>query len=272
MKRLPPPAPWRLLLTLATLRRRGGVLPPGPWQWQAEALQERDWRHYAERLGYPPLQAAPLCFHYLALQRAQLQAMLAPDFPHPLLGMVHLAQTLTREGPWQAGEPWQLAMTMEQTETPSSALHLRMRAAFEQQGACVLRADSLYLARRGPRRDTPKPAEETAPELRPVAQWDLGANAGRRYARLSGDFNPIHLWGWSARWFGQRQPIIHGMHSAARCEAELTRHLGRPLQHLHIEFRRPLGLPNRAALHLQEDSGFELRDDAGQRVANGHFA
>ncbi|MBN8506871.1 MAG: hypothetical protein J0L58_20585 [Burkholderiales bacterium] len=272
MKRLPPPAPWRLLLTLATLRRRGGALPSGLWQWQGEALQASDWQRYAERLDYPPLQGAPLCFHYLALQRAQLQAMLAPDFPHPLPGMVHLAQTLTREAPWQAAEPWHLTLTMEQTETPSGALHLRMRAAFVQHGTCVLRADSLYLARRSPRRDTAPPAAQTAPDLRPLSDWALNADAGRRYARLSGDFNPIHLWAWSARWFGQREPIIHGMHSAARCEAELTRHLGRPLQHLHIEFRRPLGLPNRATLHLQEESGFELRDDAGRRVAKGNFA
>jgi acyl dehydratase len=67
------------------------------------------------------------------------------------------------------------------------------------------------------------------------AEWALPQDAGRRYAALSGDWNPIHLWGWSARLFGLRQPIIHGAHSMARARAELERLGGRPLQTLALD-------------------------------------
>ena len=49
-----------------------------------------------------------------------------------------------------------------------------------------------------------------------LARWPLPAGAGRRYARVSGDYNPIHLWPWTARPFGFRAPILHGYATAAR--------------------------------------------------------
>jgi MaoC like domain len=269
LKRLPGPAPWRMLLTLPTLLRKGGTLRTEPWHWQAEPLRERDWQPFVQQLGYPNADAPPLCFHYLALQRAQLQAMLAPGFPHPLPGMVHLAQRFIRLRDWQP-LPWQLTLAMTEEPAPRGALQLRLASDVLQEGRAVLRAESLYLARRGARAapSAPKPAPAAEPA---IAQWMLDAAAGRRHARLSGDWNPIHLWPWTARLFGLRRPIIHGMHSAARCEAELARHLGRPLQQLQIEFRRPLFLPGEARLVLQGEQGFRLLDGAGQRAAQGSW-
>jgi hypothetical protein len=40
---------------------------------------------------------------------------------------------------------------------------------------------------------------------------------GRNYARVSGDFNPIHLSRWTAKVMGFRQAIAHGMYSEAIC-------------------------------------------------------
>jgi acyl dehydratase len=36
------------------------------------------------------------------------------------------------------------------------------------------------------------------------------ADAGRKWANFNGDFNPIHLYTWSAKLFGFRSPIVHG--------------------------------------------------------------
>lgn len=35
-----------------------------------------------------------------------------------------------------------------------------------------------------------------------LSHWQLGSGMGRRYARISGDFNPIHLHPLVSRWFG----------------------------------------------------------------------
>lgn len=72
--------------------------------------------------------------------------------------------------------------------------------------------------------------------------WHLEADLGRRYARVSGDYNPIHLYAWSARLFGFKAPIIHGMWSKARCISALAHELGHRFS-VSVSFRKPVLLP-----------------------------
>jgi len=59
---------------------------------------------------------------------------------------------------------------------------------------------------------------------------------------LSGDWNPIHLWPWSARLMGMRAPIIHGMHSVAQACALLERARGQRVMRLDCRFKMPVPL------------------------------
>jgi acyl dehydratase len=110
--------------------------------------------------------------------------------------------------------------------------------------------------------------------------WVLGGGAGRRFARASGDYNPIHLWGWTARPFGFKRPILHGF-----CTAAMTAHAlvegplgGDPtaLRRLRIAFRAPLPLPAHARLWVGEAAGqrwFRVTDDPGDTLfAQGNWA
>ena len=96
----------------------------------------------------------------------------------------------------------------------------------------------------------------------PLASWSLPASAGRRYAGLSGDANPIHLGRLSARAFGLREPIMHGMHTLARCEAELQRLTGAAPRRLQMQFLRPLPLPGWAQLR-EAINGYAVWGPAG---------
>ena len=50
-------------------------------------------------------------------------------------------------------------------------------------------------------------------------EWRLPGDLGRRYAAVSGDRNPIHLYALTAKAFGFPRQIAHGMWSKARCLA-----------------------------------------------------
>ena len=82
------------------------------------------------------------------------------------------------------------------------------------QGRVVWREQSTYLypvrsdqSRRAPSKQGEFPGE-------PIAEWDVAADAGRRFAVPVRDFNPIHLSDWSARLLGQRSAIAHGYRNA----------------------------------------------------------
>jgi len=90
------------------------------------------------------------------------------------------------------------------------------------------------------------------------ASWALGADQGRRYAKVSKDYNPIHLTALSAKLFGFPRAIVHGWWSLARCLAELDDGLA---AHCVVEasFRKPVFLPS------------EVQFEAGRAEGATHF-
>jgi acyl dehydratase len=87
-------------------------------------------------------------------------------------------------------------------------------------------------------------AASPAPVRGPL--WRLPSDLGRRYAAVSGDRNPIHLSALSARPFGFRRAIAHGMWTAARCLTALEGRLP-PTFRMDVEFRSPILLPGTVA-------------------------
>ena len=81
--------------------------------------------------------------------------------------------------------------------------------------------------------------------FRPPRRWRCPGDLGRRYGWVSGDLNPIHVHPLSARLFGFRRAIAHGMWTKARCLAALGPQLGGRGQGYTVEvvFRKPILLP-----------------------------
>jgi acyl dehydratase len=80
----------------------------------------------------------------------------------------------------------------------------------------------------------------------PGARWDLPAELGRRYARVSGDRNPNHLYALTAKAFGCRRQIAHGVWSKARCLASLAGRLPDAVT-VEVAFKKPVLLPGTVA-------------------------
>ena len=117
---------------------------------------------------------------------------------------------------------------------------------------------------------------------RTVREWSIPGNLGRRYARVSGDFNPIHLWPWSARLMGFRSPVLHGFCIEGIIAHTLVAEVlgGDPgaLRRLEIAFRSPLFLPARVRLLVAESDScgraFHLLDATNPQsrpYAEGRF-
>ncbi len=83
-------------------------------------------------------------------------------------------------------------------------------------------------------------------------------DAGRRYAKVSGDVNPIHLSGLTAKAFGFKRAIAHGMWVKARVLGALSGRLPDALA-LDVSFRKPLFLPSTVTLSTaQADGGWDF--------------
>jgi acyl dehydratase len=214
---------------------------------------------YARAFGFTGT-AAPLPYWYLLAQRAQLGLMLKPQFRFGLAGMVHVENAMAYHAEPDPHTPIGLTVTARsEPPTERSAVYVNMSVDFHQGGRRFAECASCYLARRA-KRVSQKPAraaeEALAVQSMPeIAQWHIPHDGGRHYAKLSGDWNPIHLWGWSARLFGFKRPIIHGMHSFARAAAEIERAGCESLQAMQARFRSPIVVGSTVRLFYDKTSG-----------------
>ncbi len=75
---------------------------------------------------------------------------------------------------------------------------------------------------------------------------DIAENTGWQYARVSGDFNPIHLTARTAKMFGFKQAVAHGMWSMGRCLGSAASELPPGRIQVDTQFKLPVYLPSQA--------------------------
>ena len=73
----------------------------------------------------------------------------------------------------------------------------------------------------------------------------MPSDLGRRYGVVAGDKNPIHLWPITAKLFGFKRHIIHGMWLLARAVAELDTDVAEGRVQIDVSFKRPVFCPER---------------------------
>lgn len=210
----------------------------------------------------------PITAPHLLAGSAHIAIVSHPDMPLPAMGLVHVHNVITAHRPLEAGMPLRLAVFVE------GHRHVRAGAEFDVHTHAFLGEElvweevSTYLSRavpgnKAPREDEPGPLRD----LTVSTHWSLPPDLGRRYARASGDFNPIHLTAPTAKLFGFKRAIIHGMWTLARGAAQLG--LSAPGT-LTCTFRRPAMLPSTVFFHATADGRFQVRSARrGKLLLNG---
>jgi hypothetical protein len=208
-------------------------------------------------LLYPQVLAMPLHLGLLADSR----------LPWPASGAVHVGQRVTRTRPLAVVGQLDLEVALVGWEAHRRGTLARLGTRVHSPDGICWEAESLVLFRH----DTParapnfKPPEAPPLENARTVQLDLPAGLGRAYARVSGDWNPIHLGQISARLFGMRRSIAHGMWSLGRSLAEIgNREMLPPACKLEAWFLAPLELPQQARLHIGRGPVFVIESDSGR--------
>lgn len=262
---LPPAGPARLLRAL--FKGASDAVSPTELvtRYVLPHIEAETVRRYAYLMGFGS-NDLPITFYYLLAQRAHMATMLGPEFPFRLAGMIHVENDLREWLRPQLALPLELT-TRVAVDTPAQngARYCELLTVGAQQGQPVFECRSRYLAVRGERRAGNERGEPAVAAGGLKGEWSLSAQAGRRYAAVSGDWNPIHLWPWSARLLGMKAPIIHGMHTVAKACALLEQAEGRRLAQVSARFKVPIPLGSHVELRVTAPG--EYRVWTGGRVA-----
>lgn len=211
---------------------------------------------------YPHVLATPL----------QLNLLDSDDFPLHLAGLVHIGQAVEWRKALRVDDRFDIDCVMTGPEDVEHGWMFRLDTSLRRGGECVWREEISFLKPDPARRARParRGREGDANRFVPLVHMQFPEDTGRRYARVSGDWNPIHLWPFTARRFGFRLPIAHGMYSLARCLAVLeARGVDFVGKRLDAQFRAPAMLPafnNFCLSDRNPDEVFALTDARKGRI------
>lgn len=195
--------------------------------------------------------------HTLAFPVA-VSVLARPDFPLPLLGMVHLRNDIHHLRPIAPDERLSVTAWVENLLPHRSGTQVDVVVDVECDSELVWKGRSTYLAKgktsapSGAEPEMAGPSRQDAadPPHYPTGEWALRSDTGRRYAAVSGDYNPIHLSTPSARMLGLKRPIAHGMYLASRMVAEAGPGEATPFRWT-VDFRAPVFLPSKVAISAE---------------------
>ncbi len=260
----------------------GSVLPAESHEVRGVTVDVGNLTAYQHLIGETASDVLPAGFiHALAFPLA-MSVLNRDDFPLPLLGMIHLRNSVEQRSPVLFTDALDITSHVENLRGHRAGTQVDVVAEARLAGTADISwlGTSTYLAKGVflPGIDKTSAAAVrtgfTAPD--PTGLWQLGVDTGRAYAAVSGDFNPIHLSVLSAKALGMRRSIAHGMYLAARALADVGAVRGDSFI-WDVDFEAPVFLPCRVALDISTVQGtagtWERSDFAAWNPRSGrrHF-
>lgn len=238
-----------LYVKAATRRKVTGKTLPQDGLRQVIQVDPQRLAAYRKVCGFAENGLLPPTYPHVLAFALQMQLLTARDFPFPLLGLIHLSNRIRLLRPMGGVSQVQAGVNVQNLQAHPKGAVFDLVTRIDDQLGPLWEAESQMLCK-GVQLDgalVEEPLQEIQ-ALTEVAHWTAPADIGRQYAKVSGDYNPIHLSGLSARLFGFPTAIAHGLWNKARTLAALDEHLPDANVEIDVTFKKPVRLPSEVTL------------------------
>lgn len=261
------PAVLPLYFRALTARKRrqvsgGGEAVLATVRLRQQAIDSAQLREYREVCGFGSGPSVPATYPFVLAMPLHLKLLVSDAFPFPVLGVVHVRNQISQYRRLQESDRLDIRCDLGAPTAVKRGYEFDLRTRVYVAGELVWECASTLLARAA-HSGAVRPIRASAAERGDInpdgtVEWPVPADIGRRYARVSGDRNPIHLFASTAKLFGFPRAIAHGMWLKARCLAALE--ATAPADPLFdrfrfgVEFKKPVLLPSQVSLlHTRDD-------------------
>jgi len=240
-----PPLYWR-----AALKRKitGRTLPEHGLRCRV-SIDPKRVAAYRKVCGFADSPILPATYPHILAFGLQMQLLTDKSFPFPLLGLIHLSNRIRIHRPLGGVSDMSVAVHAQNLKPHAKGATFDLITTVEDSLGLLWEAESRMLCRgvklEGAAEDIAQSPPDQVSEL---TRWKAPVDIGRRYARVSGDYNPIHLSALTAKLFGFPQAIAHGLWNKAHTVAALGEHLPAANIEIDVEFRKPVRLPGEVTL------------------------
>ncbi|WP_433371934.1 MaoC/PaaZ C-terminal domain-containing protein [Dactylosporangium sp. CA-152071] len=232
------------LYRAAALRRAVAadpVLPERELTVEAVTVDRAHLAEYNRVCGFRLRDELPATYLHAVAFPLAMALMTAPDFPFPVLGLVHVANRIELLRPLPSSAAFSVSVRAGALRPHDRGTQLDVVTTATIDGDPVFSDTSTYLRRTGSGASAAS-ARPAAEPPAPNAVWRVPRRVGTDYAAVSGDRNPIHTSRLLAKVFGFPRTIAHGMWTKARCLAALEGRLPDSYT-VDVAFKTPILLP-----------------------------
>lgn len=259
------PSLWSLYPRILTARKparlgAGGQVPRIDGALRGVRIDPTHLAKYRDLCGFRG-DDVPVTYPHVLASGLHLAMLSSPEFPVRLMGLVHVANRIEQRAPLPSTSSGELVAWLEGHRDTERGQEFDMHTEWRQGSEVPWRETMTFLAR-GPKKtgkSTPEKAERPGPDE--TFYFDAPSDIGRRYGPLAGDVNPIHMWDTTAKLFGFKRAIAHGMWSLARCVSHMSSDGPRTLD---VQFKLPVLLPAKLVME-RRDVDFVLLDEKREK-------
>jgi hypothetical protein len=275
------PAAWRLYPAVLVARkpallREGQQVPRLEAAWEPVRIDAAHLAAYRAVCGCARSDYLPIAYPHILASPLHVMVLSSDRFPVRLMGLVHIGNRIRQQRPIAVDESGELCTWIEGHREGAKGQEFELQTEWRCGGELIWSETSRFLARRRAARGAgeKRPAREalgcaaSAGKPRRTVSFHAPVGLGRRYGRIAGDLNPIHMADLTARAFGFKAAIAHGMWSLARCAAEFHTEASNEPCELDVSFKLPVFMPSWVMLESWETPAglaFELRDSQGEK-------
>ncbi len=264
----------RAAYTAASSSRPESMETPGPVLTQtvparSRALVDDYIRHVGgDRKAYRGIVPA----HFFPQWGFPLLSRTLDDIPYDLTKVLNGGCRIEFNAPLPDNEPLHLQACLMDIDDNGRRAVLKQQLITGTRSAPEAIVSTLYAIvphKRDP--NAPKKPKKTPAivpvDAKEVARWKIGPTAGRDFAILTGDFNPIHWIGPAAKMAGFKNVILHGFSTLARAIETLNQQVYsgdvHRLRTVDVQFTKPLVLPAKVGLFVDTEGGFYVGKNPG---------
>jgi acyl dehydratase len=230
---------------------------------------------YRKVCGFADNGLLPPTYPHILAFALQMQLLTAKEFPFPLLGLIHLSNRIRVLRPMGGVHRVRASVQVQNLQPHAKGATFDLVTSLEDQLGTLWEAESRMLCR-GVKLEGEPVEDVLAPtlEMMEVTRWKAPADIGRQYAKVSGDYNPIHLSAASAKLFGFPTAIAHGLWNKARTLAALSEQLPTANVEIEVQFKKPVRLPSEVTLRSSaagSSGDFQLVGAGDLEHMTGHW-
>ena len=242
------------------------VLPQVEYVVDSFKVDQKHLKAYNEVCGFKNNGYIPAIYLAVLSQSLQMHMMTAEAFPFPILGLVHIRNQLKQYRKVGVNEQLTLSCKFGELQPHDKGVQFDFITTAKVGNEVVMEGLTTYLSRQKTgSKPAAKAAESAVPDYVPAGQWDVSENTGRRYAMTSGDFNLIHIHALTAKAFGFKQAIAHGMWSKAIALANIQLP---DAYEADVWFKLPMYLPSQVEFltaQQAQNTDFLIRSKKNQK-------